>query len=98
MFGFGIEPDARKSDVYAVYMAQGGTTLPDRDYYLKDDARYVEVRAAYRKYIAELSALFGHPNPSQVADHVMELEKSFAESQWTQVELRDRSRITTRRG
>ena len=34
-FSFGIEPDARRSDQYAVSVGQDGTTLPDRDYYLR---------------------------------------------------------------
>ena len=35
-YNFYIEPDAKRSDQYAVYVNQDGTTLPDRDYYLED--------------------------------------------------------------
>ena len=89
LFGLGIEPDAKKSDQYAVYLNQGGTTLPDRDYYLKSDQRYQDVLKAYRQYIIDLSQMFAHPSPSDVAEHVLGIETQLAEAQWTQVELRD---------
>ncbi len=89
MFGLGIEPDAKKSDEYAVYMFQGGTTLPDRDYYLKSDKRFQETLVAYRAYIAQLMKSFEHANPEAVADAVVTLETKFAEAQLPQVELRD---------
>ena len=36
-FGFFVAPDDKKSSVYALYINQGGLSLPDRDYYLKED-------------------------------------------------------------
>ena len=47
-FGSGVGQDEKISTQYAVYLGQGGLTLPDRDYYLKDDARSKAIRAAYR--------------------------------------------------
>ena len=48
-----IQPDARNSAQYAVILEPGlfgqtGLGLPDRDYYLKDDAKLQEVRGKYR--------------------------------------------------
>jgi len=43
--GVGVNPDFKRPDVYAAAYAQGGLGLPDRDYYLKDDARFAEARA-----------------------------------------------------
>ena len=42
-----VNVDARDSDSYAVYVTQSGLTLPDRDYYLEDEARYVELRGKF---------------------------------------------------
>ncbi|MBM3965568.1 MAG: peptidase M13, partial [Planctomycetes bacterium] len=58
-FGVGIEPDARRSDQYAVYVAQDGTSLPDRDYYLLDEPQYVEIRNAYVAFVAEMLGKIG---------------------------------------
>lgn len=41
-------------------LGQGGTTLPDRDYYLKDDSRSVKIREAYDKYMTTLFTLTGN--------------------------------------
>ena len=43
-------------------LSQGGLGLPDRDYYLKNDAKFAEMRAAYQKYIETLLSLAGEKN------------------------------------
>ncbi len=88
-FGMGVEPDARKSDQYAVYMGQSGTTLPDRDYYLKEEGRYAEARAALQQYAQSMFQSAGHPDPAKAAQHVIDLETLFAKAQWEKVLLRD---------
>lgn len=88
-YNFYIEPDAKRSDQYAVYVNQDGTTLPDRDYYLEDAERYQTILAAYTKFIEKMLSQIEWPNPDQFANKIVELERSFAQSQWTQVELRD---------
>src|SRR4051812_46155584 len=44
-------PDAKNPDRYAVNVVQSGLSLPNRDYYLKDEAKFVEVRVKYRAYV-----------------------------------------------
>ncbi|MEZ6133606.1 MAG: M13-type metalloendopeptidase [Pirellulaceae bacterium] len=84
-----ISPDAKKSDQYTVYATQAGTTLPDRDYYLKDDAQYAQARAALQEYISDMLVRFGHDNAADAAKRIMELETKLAALQWTRVENRD---------
>ncbi len=43
-----IGPDRKNVSQYIPQLGQGGTTLPDRDYYLKNDARSMAIRAAYQ--------------------------------------------------
>ncbi len=86
-FGFYIEPDAKRSDQYAVYVGQDGTTLPDRDYYLKDDERNRKTLEAYSGYIAGMLQEIDWG--ASFAPKIVDLETQFAESQWTQVQLRD---------
>ncbi|MGB0895053.1 MAG: M13 family metallopeptidase [Parashewanella sp.] len=88
-FGFYVNNDAKNSSQYAVYAYQSGLTLPDRDYYLKDDAKFAANRDALRKYIVELMTAAGYKNVEKAADNVMKIEKFIAQSQWSRVESRD---------
>ncbi|MEM9646402.1 MAG: M13-type metalloendopeptidase, partial [Planctomycetota bacterium] len=82
-----VSIDAKKSDEYAVYLTQTGLTLPDRDYYLKDDERYVELREKLLAYVGEMLEISG--GDSDDAQVVLDLEMAIADAQWTNVENRD---------
>jgi putative endopeptidase len=47
----GARQDAKNSANVVVHLSQGGTRMPDRDYYLKDDERFKKVRTAYETHI-----------------------------------------------
>ncbi|MEM6688035.1 MAG: M13 family metallopeptidase [Planctomycetota bacterium] len=87
--GFYVNNDAKDSDKYAVYVTQTGLTMPDRDYYLEDDKRYVELRAELKVYIADMLRFAGVEDPEAKADGVLEIERQLAEHQWTKTENRD---------
>ena len=53
LFAFYPQPDMHDSNATIAYIDQGGITLPDRDYYIKDDARSVETREKYVRTRAE---------------------------------------------
>ena len=84
-----IEADAGDPTKMALYLFQGGTALPDRDYYLKDDAKFADIRTKYVEYLTKVFTLAGRPNAAVDAKAVMALETEFAKVQWTQVESRD---------
>jgi len=84
-----IEADAGDPTKMALYLFQGGTALPDRDYYLKDDAKFADVRTKYVEYLTKVFTLAGRPNAAADAKAVMALETELAKVQWTQVESRD---------
>ncbi|WP_129716536.1 M13 family metallopeptidase [Pedobacter sp. SYP-B3415] len=91
LFGFGIGQDRKNVNKYMVNLGQGGTSLADRDYYLKDDARSKAIREAYNKYMVTLFTLTGS-SPEQAAKKastVFEIEKKLAEAQMSRVEMRD---------
>jgi predicted metalloendopeptidase len=88
-FAIDIPPDARDATTYVVHLWQGRLGLPDRDYYLKDDAHFQAVRAAYRSHIAKLLTLAGEDGGEAAADSILALETALAKLQWTQVENRD---------
>ncbi|GGI80767.1 M13 family metallopeptidase [Shewanella gelidii] len=88
-FGFYVNNDAKNSSQYGVYFYQSGLTLPDRDYYLKDDAKFVGNREAMVAYITDVMTLAGYEQPQRAAKNVAKVEKFLAQSQWSRVESRD---------
>ena len=87
--GVWVDQDARDATRYLLYFEQGGLGLPDREYYSDTSARGREVLAAYRKYIAALLALAGHPEPAAAAERIIGLETRLAGHQWARVDNRD---------
>ncbi|MEK7602258.1 MAG: M13 family metallopeptidase [Patescibacteria group bacterium] len=55
-----VDQDAKNSTRYALHMVQDGLGMPDRDYYLKDDAESVRVRNAYKTHGVRLLKLIGY--------------------------------------
>ena len=91
VFGLGVNQDRKKSDEYALYLSQGGLSLPDRDYYLKDDARSRAIRAAYTTYLTNTFKLLGE-SPAAAAKSaatVLRLETRLAKASKDRVALRD---------
>lgn len=91
LYGFFIGQDRTNVEKMMAQFSQGGTTLPDRDYYLKDDPRSLSIRKAYQEYIYQLFALIGTPaaEAKSNADVIIGIEKKLAEAQMSRVEMRD---------
>ena len=91
MFGFGVGQDRKNVENMVPQLYQGGTTLPDRDYYLKNDARSTKIQEAYKSYIIKLFSLSGVPETEAKANAaiIFNLEKSLAQAQMSRVEMRD---------
>jgi predicted metalloendopeptidase len=84
-----VQQDAREATRYAVYIDQNGLTMPDRDYYLRDDARYVEYRQKFLDYMSALLHAAGQADAVAQAQTILALERRMAEAQWTRVQNRD---------
>ncbi len=91
LFGFYVGQDRKNVSKYLPQFAQGGTTLPDRDYYLKSDARSLKIRDAYHDNLVKMFGLIGEEptQAAQDADVVMRLETALAKAQMPRVEMRD---------
>lgn len=91
IFGFYVGQDRKNPELMMAQLNQGGTSLPDRDYYLKDDARSIKIRASYKDYIVKLFTLIGTPETVALknADEILTIEKNFAQAQMSRVEMRD---------
>ncbi|MGY2133308.1 M13 family metallopeptidase [Hymenobacter sp. HD11105] len=86
-----VGQDDKMSTQYAVNMYQGGLSLPDRDYYLKDDARSKAIRTAYQTYLTNTFKLAGDTEAvaAKNAATVMRIETRLAKASKARVELRD---------
>lgn len=91
LFGFSVGQDRKNVERMVPQLSQGGTTLPDRDYYLNAEGRNKDIQAAYKKYISTLFTLTGTAaaQATQHAETVFALEKLLAEAQMSRVEMRD---------
>ena len=84
-----IDPDLNNAKRYAVYLEEGGLTLPDRDYYLEDTDQYVNGRRMYKQYVADLLGLAGIDEASEKANALLALETRLATHHWTREDNRD---------
>jgi len=92
-FGIGILPDPADTTRYTLFAGQAGLGMPDREYYLSDEQRFVEFRAAYRDYIMRLLELAGIDQTAARAEAIMALEKRLAEVHWPREMTRDIQKI-----
>src|ERR1700691_3792910 len=59
LFAFYSGADMHDSAETIAFLDQGGITLPDRDYYIKDDAKSVETRQKYVEHVQKMFELTG---------------------------------------
>ncbi len=98
-FGFRVAQDARDSTRYIGIFNQGGLGLPDRDYYLKDDPKSKDLRAAYEVHVAKILELAGSaPDVAKTeAASILALETKLAQASITRVENRDPQKTYNKR-
>ncbi len=95
LFSFYVRPDDKKSDQEIAHVDQGGLGLPDRDYYLKTDARSVELRKQYEEHIHALFVLLAKAQGDTRGDAeaetsaVMRVETALAKASMDRVARRD---------
>ena len=91
VFNFAPEPDLHNSAINIAQVDQGGLTLADRDYYLKQDAKMVEVRGKYLEHIQKLLTLSGETAEQAGSDAktILALETKIAEAFMDRVARRD---------
>lgn len=91
LFGFGSTQDFKDSTQVIGSAGQGGTGLPDRDYYLNPDERSQKIRTAYVQHIGNMFKLLGDDPDAAAkeAQTVMDIETAFAKIQIDRVAMRD---------
>lgn len=74
--------DDKNPDDYIFQMSMGGLGLPDREYYLKDDEKSVEIRAKYEELLTFLLGKAGYEDAAAKAADVLALETRLAQADW----------------
>jgi endothelin-converting enzyme/putative endopeptidase len=90
-FGFSSSQDFADSSRVIAFAVAGGLGLPDRDSYLKTDAKSKEIRAKYVAHIANTFKLLGD-TPAQAqrnAARVMQMETTLAKASLSTVDKRN---------
>lgn len=90
-FSFYVNNDLHNSSTNIAHVDQGGLTLADRDYYLKQDAKMTEVRARYLAHVQKMLVLAGEPAAQAEADAktILAFETKIAEASMDRVARRD---------
>ncbi|MFD2542724.1 M13 family metallopeptidase [Lacinutrix gracilariae] len=91
LYGFGVGSDPKDSNRNVAYLGGGSTGLPDRDYYIKDDADSKEKR---QKYVAHITRMFQYLGDSEAeaktqAEQILAFETRLEEAKMDKVERRD---------
>lgn len=89
LFGIYVGQDDKNSSVYITHLYQAGLGLPDKDYYLKDDEKSIEVQEAYMEHLKKMLTLMEEENIEQNAKAIYAVEKQLAENSMSRVERRD---------
>ena len=91
LFAFYGQPDMHDSNETIAYLDQGGLTLPDRDYYIKNDAKSVETRQKYVEHVQRMFQLVGDKPDGAAAEAktVLAIETGLAQASMDRTERRD---------
>jgi endothelin-converting enzyme/putative endopeptidase len=91
LFNFYSAPDLHNADLVIAYLDQGGLSLPDRDYYLKDEPKMAEMRQHLVEYATQMFTLAGQTPPQAAlsAQAVLRIETSLAKAEMDRTQRRD---------
>ncbi len=91
LFSDYVYQDAKKSDVMAYNLTQGGLGLPEREYYFKTDSATINIRNEYVKYITQVLTMAGEDATvaATAAKNILALETKLATASRKIEDLRD---------
>ncbi len=95
-FAYFVAVDEKNSTQYLSTVTQTGLGMPDRDYYLSDDAKLKGIREKYEPYVRDLLALAATPDAAGAAKKIYAIESRLATAHWTRVQNRDAEKTYNR--
>ncbi|MFZ2029513.1 MAG: M13 family metallopeptidase [Vitreimonas sp.] len=81
--------DARDPDKYCITLTQAGLGMPDRDYYLRTDQQFPQLRDQYKAHIARQLTNAGQTDAERKASAILALETEIARRHWAVERRRD---------
>ena len=86
-----VTQDEKNSDAMIYTFYQGGTGLPEREYYFKNDSATMHIRNQYAGYIADILSLSGRDKVKsiQTGKDILAMETKMAKAQRKIEDLRD---------
>ena len=90
--GITLAPDRKNPDRYLVGVGVGGLGLPDKDFYINPDPRFIAIRAAYVDHITRILGFAGINNGKPRAQAILALETDMAKKHWDRADRRDRDK------
>ena len=95
MFQFSSGQDFKDSNQVIAQVDQGGLGLPERDYYLKQDAQSAKLRGEYVEHVARMFVLAGETaaEAKAGAETVMKMETALAQGSLDIVSRRDPEKV-----
>jgi len=95
LFLYGSTQDFKDAEQVIAEVDQGGLGLPDRDYYLKTDAKSVQLLAQYGEHIRKMFSLLGYDQAksSEAAKTVVSLETELARASLDKVSRREPANV-----
>ena len=79
LFGLWVAPGFHDSAHYSAYLLEGGLVLPNRQFYLDDNAHMKKICAAYQTYVSTMLKMAGFSDPDARATSIVALEHAIAE-------------------
>ena len=91
LFRFGVGQDDKISNKYAVFIVQGGLSLPDRNYYFDTDAQAATIRRKFIEHMNHMFKIIGYDTAKakQAAENLMKLETAIAKTSRKREDTRD---------
>ncbi len=90
LFGLQVRPEEKNATKYGVSIGQqGALSMPDRDYYLKNDARTSAIREKFRAHVSKMFELVGIADAGKRAAAVLAIETELARNSMDRVSMRN---------
>ena len=88
-FSVSVMSDFKDPTKHTLVTWQGGLGLPEREYYLSNDAKMTDIRQKYVAHIEKMFQLTNMPNAAESAAKIMALETALATQQMKKEDTRD---------
>lgn len=95
--GNAVLNDPDNPRVQALFLYQAGLGMPSRDYYLGEEPRLKQIRAAYVEHVEKLLRLAGDTDAAKHAGALLALETSLAREHWISADAEDPAKTNNRK-